>query len=105
MADWQRSLGDGVDDDIVEDASRSQDTEQQSADIFDCGGHPSVQQPATPVRRSGRGRGRSSMHGAAKRSLLGSAAAAVLAGGKGGGRAAFPGGSLGPPGRLPPSGK
>ncbi|CAI5955546.1 unnamed protein product [Closterium sp. NIES-65] len=70
MGDWQRSLGDGVDDDIIEDASRSQGTEQQTADTSDCGGHPSVQQPATPVRRSGRGRGRSSTHGAAKRILL-----------------------------------
>ncbi|CAI5984617.1 unnamed protein product [Closterium sp. NIES-64] len=70
MSEWQRLLGDGVDDDIIEDASRSQGSEQQSADISDGGGHPSVQQPATPVRRSGRGRGRPSMHGAARRLLV-----------------------------------
>ncbi|CAI5531520.1 unnamed protein product [Closterium sp. Naga37s-1] len=49
MAEWQRSLGEGVDDDVIEDASRSQGKEQQPADISDGRGLSSVQQPVTPM--------------------------------------------------------
>ncbi|CAI5469756.1 unnamed protein product [Closterium sp. Yama58-4] len=67
MEDWQRSLGFGVDDEIMETAPKRQ--AQHPVDL-PCGGrHPSVVGPVTPVREGGIVRGITSTRGAGRRIL------------------------------------